>query len=255
MKTATVSTAHRRSAQPRLAAALLASLALIGLSACGQEVANGGAASSDETTTSPTRARPADMETPGQAMEILYPKGAALAVVGVAHDDVLDVRQGPTTDFDVITSMDPTGEGAVATGRGWLAKGSAWIEVRTDQGTGWADLGSLAPRDGTEDVTAQVINGLGSRPTAANMADLGRIVAEALSSTEPPSSVVMSVAPTMGDLGEVSYDVVGLADDSIWAQRLHIFGQQESAGDEFSLKSVEATYFCARGTSSGGLCP
>ena len=47
-------------------------------------------------------------------------------------------------------------------------------------------------------------------------------------------------------------DVVGLGDDSVAGQRLHVFGTpgQES----FTLKSVEATPFCYRGVAPSGLC-
>ena len=241
---------------------VLVSGTLIGTSACGSEVADDDAgspvSSAGVAASSPTPARsglaePSDRATPGQPMEILYPEGTELAVVGVAHDDVLSVHHGPSTDFEVVTTLDPTGVGAIATGRGWRSPESAWVEVTTEQGAGWSDLGALAPRAGTHDLTNQVIRTLGERPTAPDMRDLGRIVAEALDSTDPASSIVMSVAPTSGDLGEVTFDVVGLGDDSVWAQRLHVFGQPDGAA--FSLGSVEATYFCARGNPTGDLCP
>ncbi len=187
-------------------------------------------------------------------MEIFHPEGTVMAVVGVAHDDVLNLREGPSTDFPVLTTLEPTGGGAVVTGRGWLAQESPWIEVTIDGITGWANSRFLAPQADTDDLTSQVIARLGSRPSAADMTELGRIVVDAMASKDPPSSIVMSVAPTTGDLGEVSYDVVGLGDDSVWALRLHVFGAQNGSS-EFSLKSVEATSFCARGdVTDEGLC-
>ena len=64
----------------------------------------------------------------------------------------------------------------------------------------------------------------------------------------------MSGAPSVGDLGEVIYDVVGFADDSVRGLRLHIFGQPLAGGEGFSLKSVEATSLCARGLTAEGAC-
>lgn len=242
------------SAGSRLAGVAVGVLALVGSSACGQVDVNSGATANE--TTAASSATPSGATTrPGEDLNVRFPKGTELAVVGVAHDDALMVRRDPSADAAVIATLPPAGEGAVATGRGWLVNEMAWVEISTDQGTGWADLGSLAPRAGTDDLTADVVRRLGGRPTAPDMAALGRVVADALASTEPPSSIVMSVAPTTGDLGEVSYDVVGLGDDSISAQRLHIFGQQVGADGEFALRSVEATSFCARGSSTGGLCP
>lgn len=55
-----------------------------------------------------------------------------------------------------------------------------------------------------------------------------------------------------GDLGEVTWEVLGLADDSVWGLRLHVFGTP--VPDGFSLKSVEQTDLCLRGGSPDGFC-
>lgn len=193
--------------------------------------------------------------TAGASAPVPYPAGSALAVVGVRHDTVLRLRKGPGTNFPVATALDPTADGATSRGHGWRSGSTWWIEVSAGGATGWADVRFLAGRGGTEDVTATVIDRLGSRPTAETMLELGRTVAEAMASREPPSSIVMSVAPSVGDLGEVSYDVVGLGDDSVRAERLHVFGRPTTSGESFSLRNVEATYFCARGSATGGPCP
>ncbi|HUL99472.1 MAG TPA: hypothetical protein VLU24_08665, partial [Mycobacterium sp.] len=70
----------------------------------------------------------------------------------------------------------------------------------------------------------------------------------------PRSRATVTVAPTtVGDLGEVTYDVVGFPDDAIAGERLHILG---TPGDRFTLEKVEATSLCRRGVSgdSPGLC-
>jgi hypothetical protein len=257
--------ARRRVPRPLAVLAVL-TIAVCGIAACG----NGGtgpaltpsAATSTATasttvsvpTTASAPAPPAT--TPGEAVQVPFGAGAVLAVVGVSHDDVLPLRRGPATTFPAVATLGPVAEGMISTGRGWRAEGMPWwIEVSTADVTGWADLRFLAGRDGTDDATAQVIRRLDSRPVAETMLDLGRMVAEAMASREPPSSIVMSVAPSVADLGEVTYDVVGLGDDSVRAERLHVFGQPTGSGEGFSLKSVEATHFCARGSSTGGLCP
>jgi hypothetical protein len=80
------------------------------------------------------------------------------------------------------------------------------------------------------------------------MLELGRIVAMAEASKEVVSRVTVTVAPRLvGDLGEVTYDVVGFADDSVLGERLHVFG---TPGDTFTLKTVEATTLCRRGVSA-----
>lgn len=65
--------------------------------------------------------------------------------------------------------------------------------------------------------------------------------------------LVQSVAAAVGDLGEITYDVVGLQDDSVSGYRLHVFGTTSPSGEGFILKSVEDTTFCSRGTA-GDLC-
>jgi uncharacterized protein YraI len=194
--------------------------------------------------------------TTGSAADIPYGVGSVMSVVGVGHDSALNLRAGPGTTFAVLSTVAPLGGGLVATGRGWQVPGARlWAEVTVGGTTGWASLEFLAVRDGTDDATARVVELLKGRPTAPDMEQLGMKVARSLASTEPASSITMAKAPTLGDLGEVTYDVVGLGDDSVSAMRLVVFGAPIDGGG-FSLKSVEATSYCARGTPAGGeLCP
>jgi hypothetical protein len=75
-----------------------------------------------------------------------------------------------------------------------------------------------------------------------------------MSSDDPPSRIVMSVAPTVGDLGEVTYDVVGLGDDALGGVRLHVFGDPAEGGEGFVLSNVERTFICSRGVTDDGFC-
>ena len=106
---------------------------------------------------------------------------------------------------------------------------------------------------------------LGGVPTAASMLELGGIVAAATASVDDPvSRVTVTVAPSEGgDLGEVTYDVVGLPDDSVVGVRLHVFGTPTDADlprsaflqtSAFTLKTVESTSLCGRGVTPDGLC-
>ncbi len=204
--------------------------------------------STEATTT--TAAGPA-----GEAYDFWVPvpaEGAIVGVVGVRHDDVLNVRSGPGVDFAVIATLDPTRSGITGTGNGWqLPSGSVWWEIEVGGVVGWANQQYLSRLDGVDDLTSLVVDRLGEIPAAETMLDLGLIVANALADVDVGSDVVMSVAPSVGDLGEVTYDVVGIGDDSVGGWRLHVFGQPTAGGEGFSLMSVEATVFCQRGTSDG----
>lgn len=190
---------------------------------------------------------------PGDPIDIGPQPGDVLAVVGVAHDDVLNVRSAPGTDQTVIEELDPLASDVVALGNARALPASIWFEVETDDGAGWASSSFLAYLGGTTDATADIVELLGETPAAETMLDLGLVVAQALASDEPPSRIVMSVAPTVGDLGEVTYDVVGLGDDAVRGFRLHVFGTPDEGGEGFVLKSVEQTVLCGRGLS-GELC-
>ena len=89
---------------------------------------------------------------------------------------------------------------------------------------------------------------------AETMTDLGNRVADLLKSEEPTSRIVVSVAPTVGDLGEITLDIVRLGDDALAGYRIHVFGEPAEVGEGFLLDSVEATLLCSRGVSEDGLC-
>jgi hypothetical protein len=174
-------------------------------------------------------------------------------VFGVAHDDVLNVRSGPGSGNPVILALSPVEESVAASGDTRLLAGtSLWYEVEAKGVTGWAAAQYLLYRGPTKDLTSLVVERAGGYPEAATMPELGAAVAAVLA--DPRSRVVMSVGPSVGDLGEVTYDVVGLGDDSIGGMRVHVFGKPLESGSGFSLGSVEATDFCLRGGSPSQRC-
>lgn len=209
----------------------------------------------DEVTTT---AEPVETPTPGEEVTYVpYGDGTAFSVIGVAHDDVLNVRSGPGAAFEVIDTLGPEATDVVYSGRAWSTN---FYEVSSDGTTGWASGRYLAPMAGTHDETSRVIDLLGARPEAPTMQTLGRQVAEVFvpeSQEGSGTQVVMSVAPSVGDVGEVAFDVVGLFDDSVYAHRVRVFGQPSDGA--FSLGSVEVTAYCMRGGGPSGetseLCP
>lgn len=177
--------------------------------------------------------------------------GDVLAVVGIAHDDVLNVRAAPGAFNPILDTIEPTGT-ASATGTARDLGRAIWFEHDTGDAVGWSNLSFAAYAGGTDDATEEVVSLLGEIPIAESMGALGLIVAGSLASSEPASRIVMSVAPTQGELGEVTYDVIGLGDDSVYGYRLHIFGEEVTDG--FSLNTVERTALCSRGVDADGLC-
>jgi hypothetical protein len=214
----------------------------------------------DTTTTvspvAPTTVPPA-AEPIGEAYDFWVPvpsEGAILGVVGVRHDDMLNIRSGPDVTFDVIATLEPTRTGVAGTGEGWqLPSGSVWWRIEADGVDGWANQQFLSRLGGVDDLTSFVVGQLEGIPVAETMLDLGLIVANTFVDVDGGSHMVVSIASTVSDLGEVAYDVTGLGDDSVGGYRLHIFGQPTDSGGGFSLMAVEATTMCQRGVWDG-LC-
>jgi hypothetical protein len=206
------------------------------------------------TTTEPTTTTmPPTTTPPGDPIDMGPKAGDVIAVVGVAYDDVLNVREAPGIDQRILAMLDPLEAEVVAVGNARELPHSIWYEVEAGGVRGWISAAYVAYLGDVTDVTAAVIAGFGEAPAAVTMGDLGEKVAEALASDDPESRITMSVLPSVGDLGEVTYDVIGLGDDALFGLRLHVFGTPHDSGDGFVLKSVEQTALCGRGASDG-LC-
>lgn len=199
-------------------------------------------------------AQPTTTALPGEVIDIGPSAGQVLGVVGVPFDDVLNIRAEPGADQRIVARLHPLADDVVATGAARQLTDTIWYGATVAGVTGWVNSRFVAWLADTGDATAQIVETLGRRPSAATMQDLGRIVAEATASDEPPSRITVAIAATTGDMGEVTYDVVGLADDAIYGERLHVFGRPLDRGPGFSLASVERTFLCSRGRTAEGLC-
>lgn len=212
--------------------------------------------STEPTTTPTTEPTTTTLALAGDPFDLGPPAGAILAVVGVAHDDTLNLRAGPGTDQVVLAELDPHEDGIVALGAARVLPASIWFQVEFEGTQGWVGSSFIGLLGATDDITAAVVDALGETPVAETMLELGRIVADTQASTDPESRIRMSAAPIVGDLGEVTYDVIGLGDDSVFGVRLHVFGAPTDGGEGFSLKSVESTVICTphRGMTDDGIC-
>lgn len=221
---------------------------------------------------------------PGEPSEFGPIRGAALVVVGVAHDDVLNVRDVPSGDIvatlgllnpyvgllevreapsgEVLATPESWADAIVATGRTRTLPTTTWYELQAGGLTGWSSAAYLARLGTTTDLTAHIIEMLSGRPQVDTLLDLGITVAETLATDEPASRVVVSVAPIVFEaIGEITIDVLNVGDDSVFGFRLDIFAH---AGDDwmsenpgpFTLRSVESTVLCYadRGVTEDGFC-
>ena len=259
----------RRYASPILSLAVALSLIA---AACGGSGSSDSTTTSSSTTTSTTTATsstttstivatttstlPTTTTTtlPGLPFERGPAPGDVLAVVGVSFDSVLNLRSGPGTDFEVLKKLAPRADRVISNGRAQDLPNSLWYEVTASGVTGWSSATYLAYLGTTDDITADILVALGDATEASSMEVLGERVAGTYPEEERRLRVSMSGAPSIGDLGEVIYDVIGFADDSVYGVRLHVFGQATENSDGYILKSVEATSLCLRGVTDDRLC-
>jgi hypothetical protein len=245
----------------------LSTLALV-LAACGGGDAADSTTTTEATTTSTTSETTTTLpettttttvpetttttELPGEPIDFGPAEGDIIAVIGVAHDDVLNLRAAPGADQEIVAEIPNLADGLTALGNTRDIGDSFWIEVEYDGTTGWVHYSFIGYLGVTDDMTSTVIDQLGETPVAETMLDIGAAVAATFASDEPESDIVLTVAPTVGDLGEVTYDVIGIGDDAVRGFRVHVFGQPED--ETFGLKSVEVTTLCGRGVTDEGLC-
>ena len=197
------------------------------------------------TTTAPARST----TLAGDPIDFGPADGDVLMVVGVRHDDVLNLRAAPGASQPIADEIPPTYANLVAQGNTRDLSPGLWIEVDYAGTPGWVNMRYTAFGGNVTDETSTVIDELGERPTESTMADLGELVADVFDSRQ--SNTVQVTKVVKGDLSEITYDVVGLGGDSVLGFRLHVFA--EDSGGGFTLRSVEATLLCARSVSDG-LC-
>lgn len=173
-------------------------------------------------------------------------------VIGVSYDDVLNLRRLPGTAFEVIDGIPPDYRDLRALGNTRDLGTSFWIQVDYGGAIGWVHMSFVGYEGSTDDLTSFVIDELGDRPSATTMTEIGTIVASLFVSDEPASDVVKVVDDSVGDLGEVTFDVIGLGDDSVRGVRLHVFGELVTGG--FAFRNLEVTYICGRAVTDEGLC-
>lgn len=202
-----------------------------------------------------TTATPTPSELPGERIDLFPYEGAELAVVGVQADDVLNVRAAPGTGYEIVARLDPLAQDIIPTGHNrQLEDDTIWAEITTDDTTGWASTAFLAHPGTTRDITSQLYPTPEERPSGETMVQIGDLVAEQVAGEGGPQPEVVVVAgPTVGDLGEITVDVLGFPDDAQLGERLRIFAEPDPGGESFTVRTVEATLLCRRGVSDG-LC-
>jgi len=172
---------------------------------------------------------------------------------GVDREDTLEVRAGPGASFDVVAELEPLATGLVATGHHRRLDDELWSEVDADGLVGWAETRFLLQLGAADDITEELADDPDGLPRAGDMVALAEEVGARRASEEPPSRVAVIEEPEIGDLGSVTVDVVGLGDDALGGERLHVLAEKTDDGG-FVVQSVRRLALCSRGVTADGLC-
>lgn len=232
----------------------------------------GGERATDSAPTGSNAGSTADGDLPGTPVvwaDALNTQGE-IGVTGVETGDVLNVRARPGADQPIVGRLAPLHTGGRLTGGSRMVGDAAWYELTADGTTGWVNAAFVDLVAGTTDVTADVRDA-GVRMVAETMVDLAALVVQARGlddgyqitwgprrdagvPAEQQRRIVISDGPDVGDLGQITLDVVDTFDDSVAAERLVIFGAPQPDGETFAVRTVERTLFCDVTRAAGEVC-
>lgn len=196
-----------------------------------------------------------DGDLPGEPVDLYPYEGDELDVVGVAVDDVLHIRDLPDPEADSVAELDPLTDGLVASGHNRLLEEyGMWAELDTGEVTGWANMTYLGYLGEVDDVTDDY-DEIEVAPSMEELAEaVGELAAQNSGADQNPQHFITIVdGPSSGDTEEITVDVLGMLDDSLRGERLHVLATATGSAD-YQISTVESTVICARGTNDEDLC-
>jgi hypothetical protein len=244
---------------------LLAGFALLFAASCGRER---GVPPSAGSVAPPSRSGPVAPEpvaaNPGvpcltsdeieRDLGVGFKLESELAVVRVAPDDVLNLREKPGALERVVGKLAYDTRGVRATGRVCRVGETEWFEVSAGEARGFANGGFLMPATAPVDETERMLKLLGGDGRFGSADALARALAEALErpfagQTEPRLQAKVMGAVTFEKPALVL--VCCFADDSIQGEQIVVeFGQGKGY---VTLRRALVSRLCPRG-ASGDRC-
>jgi hypothetical protein len=165
------------------------------------------------------------------------PSGASsgmYAVVGVASDDVLNVRAGPGVAYAIVGTIPPHGMGVRIAGEGQLVGESPWVPVAYGDLTGWINGRYLAQQVGWADEAIaaranEIVHALRDR----NWAAVARVVQPGKGVRFSPYAYVRAAPGAPEDLDRVvrADEIEALAVDPT----IYRWGRFDGTGDPIDL--------------------
>ena len=183
------------------------------------------------TATQPPPPTATQMPTPTPTW-IPIPISDAYAVVGVALDDVLNVRAQAGVQHPTTSGIPPYGTGIQVTGGGVEVSGSLWVRIRYGENTGWVNSRYLATQVGWTD-EAIVIRATAIIQAIKNtdLARLSELVHPSKGVRFSPYTYVRTEAEADPDLVFSAAKVASLATD----QTVYRWGWFDGSGDPIDM--------------------
>ncbi len=179
---------------------------------------------------------------PGDVIDFGPRAGDQIAVVGVAYDDVLNVRIAPGTEFEIIGTLDPLADDVIALGENRLLTSSFWVEIEAGDGAGWVNEAFVGWLGISQESTSDAV------ATSGGAVAVGELLAQTYVSLEPPSKLTL-----VSDEGDtVIYDVLSIGDDSVKGFRLTVVTETVSGGTGVATFTEQT--ICSRGLAPDLLC-
>jgi len=219
----------------------------------------------EPTTTAASGDGSGDDGVAGEPLDFGPSAGTPLAIVGVAFDDTLNFRAGPSPDAEILETFGPLSDDldTSALGEAWAAPSGVWWKVDVAGSEAWANQAFLGGLGNTSSMFDEISTELDTlQYDTVEAAALA--VAELRASEDPESRIVFAGEPLLFEIGGVAIvDVLDLGDDSVKGERIRVDVDvvfDEASGEEGAqdvdyvvVSGVEITPICARGVS-GGLC-
>ncbi len=190
-----------------------------------------------------------------QDVAVSFKLGSELAVVRVAPDDVLWLRQGPGAREQPTGKLAPDARNVKATGRVCRSGDTTWYEVASGSLRGFANGSFLVPATVPKDATARFAKRLAGSPFAS-VAALTQAVRRALQAEQTEPSEVKFEVTLVGSARSGARAVVVLyaccyADDSVMGEQLWLEAVERDG--RWSLERARGVQLCPRG-ATGAAC-
>jgi hypothetical protein len=194
---------------------------------------------------------PADVE---RDLGVGFKLRSELAVIGVAPDDTLALRERPGANERQLGALPHDTRGVKALGSVCRVGSATWFRVALGDAEGWANGAFLSPATKPVDETARFRKLLGTARFASDgalVSALQKALERELGKEPEPRFEAKLVGTARGSVTVALLHLCCFADDSVQGEQVWLELAQKDG--QWTLARARASRLCSRGTS-GDLC-